>query len=301
MGTSHIFESRCIFKLKRVWRVCLQTGDWVKLWNASDMSCVLYVLFSVFTEEEILIFKLFQMSAGSAENNLQSHQELRVTGKPPGSWKTRKLFHLRAESCGRGCSWGVEGSSGRWMLGVFPSVWSALSQAPNPRTPVSQWLTPTSVRAWSSLGWWNVSIPDGTGWALTPLATQTIPWAPSFPCSFQIWHLLMLDPRLWITPQHPGSLLNFPEIAGRMGSCLWKCHWLFAELLPAGASLGKHLEVCSLCKMLLLLCPIGVTRLGIAVSISPLLGKILSSYWQPEESLGLVTSSIFPKPQQNLT
>lgn len=49
------------------------------------MSCVLYVLFSVFTEEEILIFKLFQMSAGSAENNLQSHQELRVTGKPPGS------------------------------------------------------------------------------------------------------------------------------------------------------------------------------------------------------------------------
>lgn len=135
MGTSHISESRCIFKLKRVWRVCLQTGDWVKLWNASDMSCVLYVLFSVFTEEEILIFKLFQMSAGSAENNLQSHQELRVTGKPPGSWKTRKLFHLRAESCGRGCSWGVEGSSGRWMLGVLPSVWSALSQAPNPRTP----------------------------------------------------------------------------------------------------------------------------------------------------------------------
>lgn len=125
MGTSHIFWVWMhLFKLKRVWRVCLQTGDWVKLWNASDMSCVLYVLFSVFTEEEILIFKLFQMSAGSAQNNLQSqsHQELHVTGKPPGSWKTRKLFQLRAESCGRGCGWGVERSCGRWILGVIPSV-----------------------------------------------------------------------------------------------------------------------------------------------------------------------------------
>lgn len=48
------------------------------------------------------------------------------------------------------------------------------------------------------------------------------------------------------------------------------------SIFAVGASLGNQLEVCSLCKMLLL-CPIGIIRLGISVSISPLLGKILSS------------------------
>lgn len=199
-----------LFKLKRVWRVCLQTGDWVKLWNASDMSCVLYVLFSVFTEEEILIFKLFQMSAGSAQNNLQSqsHQELRVTGKPPGSWKTRKLFHLRTESCGRAWSWGVERSSGMWILGVLPLY---------------------GYCPWQ-------------GWALTSLATQTIDDSTSSmqTCSFQTCHLLMLDPRLWGNSQGwPILLVKFSKNCRQDGELPLEVSLALGKAPACGSIFGK--------------------------------------------------------------
>jgi len=63
----------------------------------------------------------------------------------------------------------------------------------------------------------------------------------------------------------------------------------FVKAMPARpgvaveASLQKQLEVCSLCQMPPLLCPMAaLAGLGISVRVSPIQEKILSSYCQPE-------------------
>lgn len=102
-----------------------------------------------------------------------------------------------------------------------------------------------------------------------------------------------MRPRLIKLVSAPG--LNSTEVRVKGRSYPGRCCWALCEDPP------KQSVVCLLCKMPPLLHPTGIfVGLGISVHISPILGKILGSRCQPSRSVGLVASSIFPKPQQKL-
>lgn len=121
------------------------------------------------------------------------------------------------------------------MLGVLPSVWSALSRAPNPRTPGPRQ---------SGLGaaWAGGSVHPRWDWVSFNVPCHPNHSIPSFPCSSQIWHLLMLDPRLWVTPQAPPAsslLVEFSRHCRQDGELPWEVSLALCKAPACRSIFGK--------------------------------------------------------------